>query len=234
MATPGTKLARRRRRPQRSDGEDTRLRLLEVAGRLFAEKGLARTLSKEICHGAGANMAAVNYHFGGREGLYEAVLIEAHRQLVSFDELDSIGRTGGSPEEKVVAILRLLIANTAHPKSSWGVRVIIRELMSPTPHAPAFVRNAIAPKARIVMRIIGEALGLAPSHPTVQRSAALVVTPALMMALMPWQARKEVFPALDAEPEAIARDWGRYALGGLAAVRKAARRVKAKRRTAAR
>ncbi len=230
MATTETPRRPARRRTGRSDGDDTRLRLLEVAGRLFAEKGPGRTLSKEICQGAGANMAAVNYHFGGRDGLYEAVLVEAHRQLVSLDELDSIDHSSGSPEDKVLAILRLLVANTAHPKSSWGVRVILRELMSPTRQAPAFVRNAIAPKARIVMRIIGEALGLPPGHPTVQRSTALVITPVVMLALMPRHARKEVFPALEAESDAIAQDWGRYVLGGLAAVREGSRSPKARRR----
>ena len=81
-------------RTQRTDGNTTRLHILETAGQLFAERGFAEATSKEICTRAGTNMAAINYHFNGRDGLYEAVLIEAHRQLVSIDELVSLASVG--------------------------------------------------------------------------------------------------------------------------------------------
>ena len=88
-----TESARRSQRPKsalkklpvREDGVQTRQRLLEIAGQIFAQRGYARTTSKEICKRAGANIAAVNYHFGGKEGLYAAVLEEAHARLVSID-----------------------------------------------------------------------------------------------------------------------------------------------------
>ena len=39
----------------------------------MAEKGFAAVTSKEICESAGVNNAAVNYHFGSRDGLHRAV-----------------------------------------------------------------------------------------------------------------------------------------------------------------
>ena len=60
----------------REDGEETKARLIECAGRLIADQGFDRTTSKDICRLAGTNLAAVNYHFGSREGLYKAVLLE--------------------------------------------------------------------------------------------------------------------------------------------------------------
>ena len=77
-------LARRsalRDRPQRSTRRanadrdaTTRRRLLEVAGEVFGEQGFDRATGKEICRRAGVNTAGVNYHFGGMEGLYVAVV----------------------------------------------------------------------------------------------------------------------------------------------------------------
>lgn len=69
------------------DGETTRARILETAGQLFAERGYADTTSKAICERARCNMAAVNYHFGSRDGLYLALLKEVHKHLVSLDYL---------------------------------------------------------------------------------------------------------------------------------------------------
>ncbi|MEW6336851.1 MAG: TetR family transcriptional regulator [Acidobacteriota bacterium] len=48
----------------------TRDRLLDSAERLFAQHGLAATSVREITAEAGANLAAVNYHFGGKHQLY--------------------------------------------------------------------------------------------------------------------------------------------------------------------
>src|SRR4030095_14921450 len=87
---PGAPRAPRAARAPRPHGEATRLHLLETAGRGVAERGYADTTSKEICERAGTPMASGAYHFGSREGLYEAVLIEAHRQIVGLDELAAL------------------------------------------------------------------------------------------------------------------------------------------------
>lgn len=52
----------------------TRLRLLEAAILCFAEKGFDATGIREIAHQANANSALVQYHFGGKTGLYAEVL----------------------------------------------------------------------------------------------------------------------------------------------------------------
>ena len=58
---------------------ETRERLLEAAGRLFAERGYESTSVRDITTEADCNVAAVNYHFGGKENLY----IDAFRVLLA-------------------------------------------------------------------------------------------------------------------------------------------------------
>lgn len=55
---------------------DTKSHLLRVAGRIFAERGFRATSVRYIVTRAGVNQAAVNYHFGGKQGLYRAVIQE--------------------------------------------------------------------------------------------------------------------------------------------------------------
>ena len=57
----------------------TKTRLLEAAGEEFAEKGFEVARVRSICERAGANLAAVNYHFGDKEQLYVQAVLEAHR-----------------------------------------------------------------------------------------------------------------------------------------------------------
>lgn len=71
----------------REDGRETKARIIEAAGPLFAQHGYDGTTSKKICQKAGVNMAAVNYHFGSRYGLYVAVLEEVQDYLVNVDVL---------------------------------------------------------------------------------------------------------------------------------------------------
>lgn len=53
---------------------DTKTTILDAAEALFAEAGFAATSLRELTARAGANLAAVNYHFGSKEGLAIAVL----------------------------------------------------------------------------------------------------------------------------------------------------------------
>lgn len=63
-------------RKPRSDGVEARERLVGAALRLFAEKGYAKTSTREIAQAAGVNIAAISYYFGDKEGLYRAAFVE--------------------------------------------------------------------------------------------------------------------------------------------------------------
>ncbi len=54
--------------------EDTADRIIAAATRLFATKGYAGTSTKEVCEAAGANIAAIHYHFGTKENLYRHII----------------------------------------------------------------------------------------------------------------------------------------------------------------
>ncbi len=115
----------------REDGAETKARLIQCAGRLIADQGYDRTTSKDICRLAGVNMAAVNYHFGSREGLYQAVLDEVYHYVLSPVEIETIYHMDIGPREKLMKLLDLYVKEALFSES-WQVKVSIRELINPS------------------------------------------------------------------------------------------------------
>lgn len=72
--------------PLGKSGRDsaTAQRLIDAAAREFACHGYVATRIRDVVEAAGANLAAVNYHFGGKEGLYQATV--AHLSRVARDD----------------------------------------------------------------------------------------------------------------------------------------------------
>lgn len=64
------------RRAPRSDGAEARHRLLHTALRLFAQKGFAKTSTREIAREAEVNISAISYYFNDKNGLYGACFSE--------------------------------------------------------------------------------------------------------------------------------------------------------------
>jgi len=65
-------VAKREPTPGGTRGEETRLRLIEAALKIFGELGFAGASTRALADTAGANLAAIPYHFGSKEGLYRA------------------------------------------------------------------------------------------------------------------------------------------------------------------
>ena len=207
-------------RAQRPDGNLTRLHILDVAGQLFAELGYANTTSKEICTRAGTNMAAVNYHFGGKDGLYEAVLIEGHRQVVSLDELVDVAGLSADPRAKLRMVLSHLVEMSIRPTAPCGFRVVLREALSPSAMAPAMFKQAIQPKARLLLGLIAEIVGLPADHPAVQGALMFTVLPCIVLMIAPKQLGSTVLPAMKT-PDVLIEELLRFVNGGLDALAKA-------------
>lgn len=101
-------------------GQDTRQTLLDAAEVLFAENGYAATSMRQLTTTAGANLAAVNYHFGSKEELTKAVLarriepINAERRR----RLDLLQRPGA----RRCGVREILLAFVEPPLQTIGPR----------------------------------------------------------------------------------------------------------------
>src|SRR5260221_9866649 len=77
-----------------SRGEDTRQRLIDAALEIFAAYGFEGASTRMLADRAGANLAAIPYHFGSKEGLYLAAahsIVEAAEHEL-FPVLEKIER----------------------------------------------------------------------------------------------------------------------------------------------
>lgn len=209
----------RPKRAQRSDGRSTRAVVLEAAGKVFAERGFAEATSKEICERAGTNGAAVNYYFGGKEGLYEEVLVEAHRQLVSLEELNAVMASGGAPEEKLRAYLELVVRAAMKAPELWGLPVLLREVASSSSDLPASLVDTALPKLNVIRSLVCEITGLAPDSGRAGEATAMLLMPCMMLVLFPEKIQSLLLPGFMDRPEHMVDAMLRYALGGLKALK---------------
>lgn len=212
-------------KPRRSSARDersTQEQLLEVAGQVFAEKGFDRTTGKEICERAGVNTAAVNYYYRSFEGLYAAVVQEAHNRFVTFAATSAAIADKLDAKSKLQAVLELIVGTlVGAPLSSWALCVIGREVVSPSPALETLRDTEFLPKTRILKGIVSELMGLPADHPAVARGCVSVMAPCFMLLLMNRETLKQAFPGLalaKADAPALARHMLTYALAGLEAV----------------
>jgi AcrR family transcriptional regulator len=89
--------------PADKEPDAIRARLLSVAADEFALKGFAGARLENIAQEAGITRAMIYYYFGGREGLYVAVLEDAYRSI--WESEHAIDWQGLDPE----AALRKLV-----------------------------------------------------------------------------------------------------------------------------
>ncbi len=220
--------ARASRPKRRLSDRDTREHLLEIAGQVFAEKGFDRATSREICERAGANVAAVNYHFGGVEALYAEVVREANHRLVSLEAISAAVAGHVDARSKLQAIIGLFIRALTGPASaSWVIRVMGREFVAPSPLLQDLRAKEILPKARILRSVVAEFMELDADHPAVSRSCISVLAPCFMLLVADRRTLKRAFPSfgLSAEnAQELAAHFSSFTLAGLAAAANAARK----------
>lgn len=117
---------------------DTKQSLLDAAESLFAKQGVHRASLRAITREAGANLAAVNYHFGSKEGLLRAVLARRLEPLnrLRLERLDSALAETDPPG--VEAIVRAFVAPTLtmvgrEPGGHAFARFLTRTFSEPDP-----------------------------------------------------------------------------------------------------
>jgi AcrR family transcriptional regulator len=140
--------------------DTTRDRLLDTAERLFAEHGYQATTMRAVTTEAAANIAAVNYHFGSKQALLEAVVHRALGPVVQERRarLDALEEEP-SVEAIVDAIVGPLLERLgAEPDDSRVIRLVGRLLVDPDPEMRALVKAEVADAEKHQLGLLERAL----------------------------------------------------------------------------
>src|SRR5688572_22180100 len=140
--------------------EKTRQRVLEAAGEVFAEQGFRAATVREICARAGANVAAVNYHFGDKARLYTEVLLYAHA-CATAKYPSGLGVADDAPaaERLHAFVLSFLKRVFDEGRPAWHARIMTREMAEPTGAMDKLVDEQIRPHFAYVRRVMVDLLG---------------------------------------------------------------------------
>jgi TetR/AcrR family transcriptional regulator, regulator of cefoperazone and chloramphenicol sensitivity len=204
-----------------SEDRETRARLLDAAARLFAERGYARVTVRDICKKARANVAAVNYHFGGKDGLYRAVMRHAMETMQATTEAARVAGRDLPAAERIRAYVSVFadrLLGVHH--ETWIHQLMLREMSDPTPALAMVAEEVLKPRMMYLSSAIAELLQCAPDDPRVLRCALSVTS---QFNSMLWT--KDVATLLNAEDGVpgsmgeIAEHIARFSLGGMNAVK---------------
>lgn len=155
-----------------SSNRETRLRLLEAAGEVFAEHGYRRATIRDICSRAEANIAAVNYHFGDKEQLYIAALQHWLGEALRKFPPDGGLPPTAPPEQRLHAFIRSwLFRMLGKGMPAWHGKLMAREMSEPTAGFDTILAESIRPLANRLNNLVRELLGPQVSERTVRDCA---------------------------------------------------------------
>ncbi|MFM9957284.1 MAG: CerR family C-terminal domain-containing protein [Phycisphaerales bacterium] len=163
-----------------TSGATTRQRLIEAAGELFAELGFRDVTVRQICLRAGANIAAVNYHFRDKESLYREVVLSAYKAARERFPINAGVTDRDLPEARLKAFIRGILHRIFDETSPpWG-KLLAREMIDPSPALDGIVEQGARPQYQILTGIVREVLGPTAPEDKVRRYAASAVGQALI------------------------------------------------------
>jgi AcrR family transcriptional regulator len=171
-------------RPAESRTAETRRRIIDTSLRLFAEHGFKGVSVRDISAAAGVNLAAVSYHFGSKQGLYETIFeTTLEEDEGSFADqvarLTSLLDRAGGDRSLLAAAGEILayglverIAACEH--GQWFSVLLARELALPGELFERLYRRRAEPMLGLLARLVAAARGLPADSPAVCLAANLI------------------------------------------------------------
>jgi TetR/AcrR family transcriptional regulator, regulator of cefoperazone and chloramphenicol sensitivity len=209
-----------------SEDRETRDRLLKTAEAMFADRGFKRVTVREICRAARANIAAVNYHFGDKLGLYRNVLQTATQSMHHLTDEARAAGAGQPADEKLRRYLRIFLHRLLAPGHEAMYRLIQREMQDPTPVLDEVVEHGVRPRIVYLSEIVADIIGCDTADPRVLPCAASIQAQAVSYMPNPIAERLgHKFDPTPANIDAAARHIAQFSLAGVRAVGCAAPKI---------
>lgn len=203
--------------------ETTKDRLLSAACEIFAEKGFRGATVAEICEKADANIAAINYHFGDKESLYDAVWRHAFAITSGTYPIDDDLQETPTLEDILFryasAILHRIFSEDL---AGLFPKLLSHEMANPTLALEKIASDALFPQAIYLRKTIAPALGPDADEMTTRRCMHSITGQCAFFNFSRGL-REQVLgqKAMSGkEIEQHARHIARFSIGGLEAVKK--------------
>ena len=205
----------------RGPSEDTRRRLFEVARDLFTDQGFDNVTVRDISRRAGANLAAINYHFGDKLALYLEIVRNAVAEMRTTNDEMMAGSELPAAERLRRYIRgyvpRLMLIDQ---RRAWIQKLMRNEMSEPTPAAQLIIDEILRPRVAYLTGIVAELVGCPPDDPRVARSVSAIQMQCF--ACIPHPAWERVTPSVPRTPEsaaAMAEHIIAFSLAGIEAVK---------------
>jgi AcrR family transcriptional regulator len=196
----------------------TRDRLLATGTRLFAERGFQRVTVRDICTEAAANVAAINYHFEGKAGLYMEVLRTAVAIMRGTTEEMVRSGEGLAADEQLENLVRTFLQRVCAGRDGWIHHLMMQEMREPTPGLDLVIDEVIAPRFAYIRSVVARLLGCADDDPRVPACAASVQSQLIVVMKSPIAAKIGIAALTPAEVPAAARHITTFSLAGIRAI----------------
>ena len=196
--------------------------LLAAASEVFAEKGYRDATIAEICERAGANIAAVNYHFRDKETLYREAWRHAFSESVKAHPPDGGMSDSAPPEDRLRGQVTALLHRIADEQSKEFL-FVQKELANPTGLLDEVMKQEIRPMHEKMESVVRELLGPRCSDMQVRFCAISIITQCINPAVA-MKRRKEKQEGKDGPPgvddiEAYSEHVVKFSLAGIHAIR---------------
>ena len=199
---------------------ETSRRLITAASEIFARHGYAGARVRQIADAAQVNLAAVNYYFGGKEGLYRATLRFLAGQAQSLPPGNGRMRTAEERlQRRIHSILERFIGERASPLG----RILAHEAMDPTENVESLLEETMRPELERINAVLKEIAGADVSDQRLTH-AALGILGQCVMYLYARPALERISPSVGNCGEtcsALATQITEFSLGGLERLRRA-------------
>ena len=203
----------------------TKDRLRASAGEVFAQKAYRDVTIAEICKRAGANIAAVNYHFGDKAHLYvEAWDLAFHRSLKAHPPDGGVS-PDATAQERLRGRILSIVRRIADPQSR-EFEIVQKELANPTGLLVDILRESIEPIQREMGAIIRQLIGDSASDDNIRLCQMSIMAQCLHLLIHkrrhpePGQPKSPIPMPLDFETDVLADHIVRFSLAGIAQMRR--------------
>lgn len=150
--------------------QDTKRRLIEAAGEIFAEVGFERATIKDITDRASASVAAVNYHFSDKQELYFQTVQHAHRAGIDAIRVLIDADRSRAPADRLHAFVHTFLSLALDPaRPAWEAALINREMRETTSTCDRFIADLLDPFFDAFGALIAQLAGEPPPSIRVTR-----------------------------------------------------------------